>query len=125
MRSFWNRNKSVIISLGAIIVLSNGENVSPAYIEDKINELPYIQDSQVYEEKNDYGVETLIAEVVLRRNVIDSMQVKNVEEFLETEISKVNNTLLDYEKISRVVIRDTDFERSPSMKIIRKKRVEA
>lgn len=106
-----------------IIVLSNGENVSPAYIEDKINELPFIQDSQVYESQNTYGVETLTAEVVLRKSELDKLQVSNLQQFVESEINRINLGLMDYERISNVIIRDTDFPRSPSMKIIRNKRV--
>lgn len=106
-----------------IIVLSNGENVSPAYIEDKINELPFIQDSQVYECPNTYGVETLTAEVILRKAEMDKLQVSNLQQFVESEINKINLGLMEYERISNVIIRDTDFPRSPSMKIIRNKRV--
>ena len=36
-----------------LIIMSNGENVSPAYIEDKINSLDVIQDSLVILETNE------------------------------------------------------------------------
>ena len=102
-----------------IIVLSNGENVSPAYIEDKVNALPIIQDSLVTAEVNEFGAEILQVEVVLRQAVIAPLGITNLQEYVEQEIAKVNETLFDYERISKVVIRTEDFQRSPSMKIIR------
>lgn len=102
-----------------IIVLSNGENVSPAYIEDKINSLDVIQDSLVTLEVNEFGAEILQAEVILRPVVLGPLNVADVQSYVEELIEGVNKTLFDYEQISKVVIRTEDFNRSPSMKIIR------
>ena len=102
-----------------IIVLSNGENVSPAYIEDKINSLDVIQDSLVTLETNEFGAEILQAEVILRPAVLGPKGITDVQGYIEELISEVNKTLFDYEQIQKVVIRTEDFPRSPSMKIIR------
>lgn len=105
-----------------IIVLSNGENVSPAAIEDKINQIPAIQDSLVTLEKNELGAEILQAQVVLRPSIIASLNVSDINSYIEEKIKEATASLFDYEQISKVVIRDNDFERSPSMKIIRPKK---
>lgn len=104
-----------------IIVLSNGENVSPAHIETKINTLEFIQDSLVTLVKNELGAEILQAEVILRPMIMAKLNVENPQKLVEEEIEKLNTTLFDYERIAKVVIRTEDFERSPSMKIIRPK----
>ena len=104
-----------------IIVLSNGENVSPAHIETKINTLEFIQDSLVTLVKNDLGAEILQVEVILRPMIMAKLNVENPQKMVEDEIAKINATLFDYERISKVVIRTEDFPRSPSMKIIRPK----
>lgn len=108
-----------------VIVLSNGENVSPAYIESKVNELPYIQDSLVTDTLSDLGAEILKVEVVLRQTVINQMNIDKdkIDEFVTNGVLEVNSKLLDYERISKVVIRDKDFDRTPAMKIIRPKKV--
>lgn len=108
-----------------VIVLQNGENVSPAYIETKINELDFIQDSLVTESVSDLGAEILQAEVYLRASVINQMGLKaeEVNDFVTKKVLEVNNQLFDYERISKVVIRDKDFDRTPAMKIIRPKKV--
>ncbi len=104
-----------------IIVLNNGENVYPAYIESKINSLDIIQDSLVTATTNEFGGEVLCCEVILRQSVVNNLNIENIEEYLKQEINKINQTLYDYERIKMIKIRTTDFNRSPSMKIIRPK----
>lgn len=118
-------NLYIIGRIKDIIVLSNGENVSPAYIESKVNELPYIQDSLVTDTINERGAEVLQVEVVLRASVINNMGLEKdkINEFVTKGVLEVNEKLLDYEKLSKVVIRDKDFDRTPAMKIIRPKKV--
>lgn len=108
-----------------VIVLNNGENVSPAYIEAKIDELPFIQDCLVTEGVSDHGAQILQVEVLLRPAVANKLGLQGEElfKYVEAEIEKVNQTLLDYERVSKVIIRDKDFERTPAMKIIRPKKV--
>ena len=45
--------------------------------------------------------------------------VENPEAFIREEINKVNAKLPAFQRISKVVFRDTDFARSPAMKILR------
>ncbi len=118
-----NNNLYIIGRIKDIIVLANGENVSPAYIESKVNEIPYIQDSLVYKTTNDFGNVILALEVVLRQSEIAklNLQREELEAFVNTELNKVNEELQSYERFSKIIIRDTDFQRSPSMKIIRPK----
>lgn len=108
-----------------VIVLNNGENVSPAYIEAKIDELPFIQDCLVTEGVSDHGAQILQVEVLLRPAVTNKLGLQGEElfKYVEAEIEKINQTLLDYERVSNVIIRDKDFERTPAMKIIRPKKV--
>ena len=120
-----NKNLYIIGRSKDVIILANGENVSPAYIETKVNELPFIQDSLVTEDVNELGAQILKVEVVLRAAVVNSLGKSQEEltKFVTEEILKLNDNLLDYERLSKVVIRDKDFERSPAMKIIRPKKV--
>ena len=50
------------------------------------------------------------------------MDLENVNEFITTELQKVNSALKAFERVNRITIRETDFERSPSMKIVRYKK---
>ena len=108
-----------------VIVLSNGENVSPLYIETKINQLDFIQDSLVTETLNDFGAQILQVEVVLRAAVVKQLELdgQSLEEFVTKKVFEVNDSLFDYERFSKVIIRKEDFPRTPAMKIIRPKKV--
>lgn len=105
-----------------IIVLSNGENVSPAELEAHFNALPFIQDSQVFEDVAENGKHILALEVVPRQTVLSKMDLENPKEYIISELEKVNLTLPSFERVNRIEVRDSDFERTPSMKIARYKK---
>ena len=106
-----------------LIVLSNGENVSPAEVEAHFNELALVQDSQVFEDVNENGVHILALEVVPRATEMAALKAKDpsadAAEVLMSELTRINRSLPSFQRVSRIVIRDTDFERTPSMKIVR------
>ncbi len=100
-----------------VIVLSTGENISPAELESKFATIDGIQDCLVYEnEKGFLEMEVLIRDIVIKANQIDDAQG-----YIRAEIQKINDTLPAFSRITKVVFRDTDFVRSPSMKILRNK----
>ena len=67
----------------------------------------------------------LQVEVLLRPAVANQLGLQGAElqKYVEAEIEKVNQTLLDFERVAKVIIRDKDFDRTPAMKIIRPKKV--
>ena len=105
-----------------IIILSNGENVSPAELEAKFNALDIIQDSQVFEDVNENGAHILALEVVPRAAEMAKLSLDNPAEYITKELERVNAALLPYQRVSKITIRSTDFERTPSMKIVRYKK---
>ena len=104
-----------------IIVLSNGENISPAELEGHFNALPFIQDSQVFEAVTDGGRHILALEVVPRQTVLQKIKAEDPKRFILGELEKVNQSLPSFQRVTRITVRDSDFERSPSMKIVRYK----
>ena len=107
-----------------IIVLPNGENVSPAEVETHFNALPFIQDSQVFESRSALGEPILALEVVLRPTELTNLDDEARKAFAVAELEKINRTLPGFMQVSRIVVRDTDFQRSPAMKIVRYKHVQ-
>ncbi len=105
-----------------IIVLPGGENISPAEVEARFNALPFVQDSQVFEDIDAGGKHILALEVVPRKTVTAKMELENENEYIISELEKVNASLPSFERVNRIEIRDRDFERSPSMKIVRYKK---
>ena len=102
-----------------IIVLSSGENISPAEIEVKFYALDGVQDCLVYDITED-GVQQLVLEVVPRIAALKAMGVENPAEYLTEKFKQVNDTLPPFEKINKFIIRESDFKRTPAMKIARK-----
>ncbi len=98
-----------------IIVLSSGENISPAELEAKFSTIDLIQDCLVYE--NEKG--KLEIEVFVRDVVAQAKGIEDVKQTVVNEIDKINKELASFQKITNVKFRDVDFVRSPSMKILR------
>lgn len=102
-----------------IIVLPTGENISPAEVETNFYNLKIVQDCQVFEDINENGKHILVLEVVPRMSELNNINTDDKMKYLMEELQKVNMTLLPFERMSKIVIRDKDFERTPSMKIVR------
>ena len=103
-----------------IIVLSNGENISPAELEARFNALPCIQDSQVFEDVTADGRHILALEVVPRATELAGIEDSGA--YVMQQLQQVNIALQPYERVSRIEIRTSDFARTPSMKIVRYKK---
>lgn len=101
-----------------IIVLSTGENVSPAEVEMKFLAIDAVQDCLVYD-VTEGGRQILVLEILPRMTAVKEKGITDVEAHLRAEVQKVNETLPAFEKIGRIVLRDTDFIRTPAMKIAR------
>ena len=101
-----------------IIVLSTGENISPAELESYFYAMDEIQDCLVYAD-NSTGREVLAIEILPRAVTVKQMGITNLEENMKEKVAQVNAKLPAFQRINKVVLRDCDFVRSPSMKIVR------
>ena len=104
-----------------IIILDNAENISPAELEARFNALSFVQDSQVFEDTAGDGKRILALEVVLRQTELGGLGDDPRAAAME-QLWAVNRAQRPAEQVARIVIRDQDFERSPSMKIVRYKK---
>ncbi len=101
-----------------IIVLANGENVSPAEVEAEFNKLDTVSDSQVFEGEDG----SLWLEVVLRETEIAKLNAEDPRAYVTEELRRINANLPVHQRVTKIVIRDKDFERTPAMKIVRYKK---
>ena len=106
-----------------IIVLSTGENVSPAELETRFCELDCVQDALVYLSRAESGAESLVLEVLPRTAELKKAGIDDVAAYCNEKIKEVNGSLYAYQRVNRVIIRTEDFPRTPSMKIIRPKNI--
>ena len=46
--------------------------------------------------------------------------MEDINEYIRGELGKINASLPPYMRVSKIIIRDEDFERTPAMKKVRK-----
>ena len=61
----------------------------------------------------------LVLEVLPRMSKVKELGIEDLYTYLKAEVAKINETLPAFERINKIVIRDTDFVRTPAMKIAR------
>lgn len=114
-----HENLYIVGRIKDLIVLPNGEKVSPAYLEAKVLKINLVKDALVYAKKDKNNATKLVVEVTLREAIAKNVQ--DPQKYLNEEIAHINESSQQYEEITEVIIRDKDFDRSPAMKILRKK----
>ena len=103
-----------------VIVLNNGKNIYPEEIENYILRVPYISEVIVKGIKNDVGQETaLCAEVFLNIEKVDELNLENIEETLKNDIADATKELPVYKHVSKIEIRETEFNKTTTNKIKR------
>ena len=104
-----------------IIVLENGKNVYPEEIENYILAVPYIQEVVVKPTINEHGFNgnNLCAEVFLNAEKVQELGDVNINEKLKEDINNVTADLPVYKKVSEIVIREKEFEKTTTNKIKR------
>lgn len=105
-----------------LIVLSNGKNVHPEELEGYIlKEMPYVQEAIVYTDINKKGSSIIIASVYLNDDYLQRNNIDDVENIIDMDLRKVNSILPSYKQIQKIYIRDEEFEKNTSKKIMRYK----
>lgn len=93
-----------------LIVLSNGKNVSPEELEDKLMSIDYIKEVVVYEENG-----AITAEFFL-----DAVTYPDAESRIKGDVRALNKTMPAFKQISKIKTRDKEFPKTTTLKIKRK-----
>lgn len=92
-----------------LIILGNGKNVSPEYLEAKLYELPYVKECLVVEKQLENKTSILLAKI------FPEGDYSQIEEDLEC----INAKLASYMKIDDYEIMTQEFEKTSTQKIKR------
>ena len=110
-----------------LIVTSNGKNIYPEELESIINQNEIIKQSVVSYDVSDTGRESIMVEIVVNDEI--QKRIKNfpqfkaeIEEVISTYIKEINNQIADYKRIGKIILRDTPFEETSTLKIKRYKK---
>lgn len=93
-----------------LIVLSNGKNVSPEELEDKLSRIDYVKEVLVYEEDK-----KIVAEFFLNEDDYPDARSR-----IQNDVNEFNRKMPLFKNINTVRIRDEEFPKTTTLKIARK-----
>ena len=101
-----------------LIILSNGENVSPESLEEPFYADPCVRDAMVKEDSLN-GHQVIAVEILPFMPAFDGKPWEEVEAYMNNLVKKINATLPTTHQIIKVTVRTEDFKRTGSMKVSR------
>ncbi len=106
-----------------LIILGNGKNIYPEEIENYIISIPYIKEVVVYAPKTDDigSQEEIHAQVFLDDSVDLGLTGDALADKIKKDIREVCKELPAYKLVEKVIVRDTEFEKTTANKIKRAK----
>ena len=93
-----------------LICLSNGKNVSPEELEDKLRRIEYVAEVLVYAEDN-----KIVGEFFLNEE-----DYPDARERLKGDVDTFNRKMPSFKNINKIKIRDEEFPKTTTLKIARK-----
>ena len=101
-----------------LIILSNGENVSPESLEEPFYADPCVRDAMVKEDTLN-GAPVIAVEILPFMPAFDGKPWEAVTAYMDSLVKKINDTLPSTHRIMKVTVRTEDFKRTGSMKVAR------
>ena len=101
-----------------LIILSNGENVSPESLEEPFYQDPCVRDAMVKEDELN-GNQVIAVEILPLMPAFEGKPWEEVEAYMHKLVDKINATLPSTHQIRKVTVRTEDFKRTGSMKVSR------
>ena len=92
-----------------LIILPNGENVSPEELENLVCTLPIVKDCLVQEDVNDFGLPIIAARVFPDDRAVSAAGITDVLAAVKAGVLTLNRKLPSYKQIVKVTLSDTDF----------------
>ena len=101
-----------------LIILANGENVSPESLEEPFYADPCVRDAMVKEVEMN-GEQVIGVEILPQMPAFDGKPWEEVEQYMNELVAKINAKLPTTHRIVKVTVRKEDFKRTGSMKVAR------
>ena len=111
-----------------MIVTKTGKNIYPEEIEEVINQLECVSECMVYSAKR-RGEEVVACQVLPEMEYINAFygheaDQDEIYQCVKSMVNEANMTMVSYKRVKEVLIRDHDFIRSTTAKILRKPNVD-
>lgn len=102
-----------------LIILSNGKNVYPEEIENEISRVFGVSEVIVYAGESKTQKEVIVAEIFPDFEALKTRGIEDVNGYFNEEIKKVNSRMVSYKAVKTVKIRQEEFKKNTSKKILR------
>lgn len=103
-----------------LIVLKSGKNIYPEEIESYLLACKLIKEVVVFSKEEKDGRESaLIAEIFPDQEYAKQNGVTDMEKAIKDEVNVISENLIYYKRVSRIVMRQTEFEKTSTKKIKR------
>lgn len=104
-----------------VIIASNGKNVFPEELEERLAKIPEIKESVVIARTDKSTGDIIITALIFPNTEIvgENFCHDDVCEIMKSGITAINKTLPSYKHINKFEIRTEEFEKTPSKKIKR------
>ena len=101
-----------------LIILANGENISPESLEEPFYADPCVRDAMVKEDELN-GHKVIAVEILPFMPAFDGKTPEEIAAYMNALVDKINSTLPSTHRILKVTVRKEDFKRTGSMKVAR------
>jgi long-chain acyl-CoA synthetase len=99
-----------------MLLSANGQNIYPEEIEDKLNNMPYVQECVVVQRGDKlYGLVYPDPELI-KKNKTSTTELKSL---MEENRKQLNTMLPAYEQLAGIELRQEEFEKTPKRSIKR------
>jgi long-chain acyl-CoA synthetase len=102
-----------------LIILSNGKNVYPEEIETDIQGVFGVNEVVVYQGETKNNEELIVAEIFPDYEALKLRGIEDAKAHFDANIKEINKKNPPYKKVDIVKIRDVEFPKNTSRKIIR------
>ena len=104
-----------------LIILSNGKNIYPEELEAELQKIEGVSEVVVYagESKVQKDKITIVAEIYPDFDLLKARGVENPQSYFDDQVKLINSKLPVYKAIKCVKLRDTEFQKNTSRKIVR------
>ena len=101
-----------------LIILANGENVSPESLEEPFYADACVRDAVIKEVEMN-GEQVIGVEILPQMPAFDGKSWEEVEQYMKDLVARINEKLPSTHRIVKVTVRKEDFKRTGSMKVAR------